>query len=232
MKQTATLINVGRGALVDIPRFGPTDTPIRIRVGINAGEPIAEDDDLYGSDQQHAPHAEHDRPDPSARPVPAGVTRSLREIGIEIPLRRESPGGVVAHAHSLERPGRGASKIRSEDGQRQLEDGTSRMPARDLQHGCVLSVSGKASSQTFRKPCACRTCFSAAQPRTMPSSCDSSSTTVRAPNVPAEGEASRLVDAPPPRYAQRTVHSTRVAIVLVVAFAFVTACGGPDSAAA
>ena len=49
MKQTATLINVGRGALVDIPRFGPTDTPIRIRVGINAGEPIAEDDDLYGT---------------------------------------------------------------------------------------------------------------------------------------------------------------------------------------
>ena len=29
--------------------FAATETPIRIRVGINAGEPIEEDDDLYGS---------------------------------------------------------------------------------------------------------------------------------------------------------------------------------------
>ena len=29
--------------------FGASETPIRIRVGINAGEPIAEDDDLYGT---------------------------------------------------------------------------------------------------------------------------------------------------------------------------------------
>ena len=30
-------------------RFAATETPIRIRIGINAGEPIAEDDDLYGT---------------------------------------------------------------------------------------------------------------------------------------------------------------------------------------
>jgi class 3 adenylate cyclase len=29
--------------------FAETETPIRIRVGINAGEPIEEDDDLYGT---------------------------------------------------------------------------------------------------------------------------------------------------------------------------------------
>ena len=29
--------------------FAATETPIRIRVGINAGEPIAEDDDLFGT---------------------------------------------------------------------------------------------------------------------------------------------------------------------------------------
>ena len=29
--------------------FGATETPIRIRIGINAGEPIEEDDDLYGT---------------------------------------------------------------------------------------------------------------------------------------------------------------------------------------
>ena len=29
--------------------LSPCDTPICIRVGINAGEPIEEDDDLYGS---------------------------------------------------------------------------------------------------------------------------------------------------------------------------------------
>jgi class 3 adenylate cyclase len=34
-------------ALTD--HFAPTETPIRIRVGINAGEPIEEDDDLYGT---------------------------------------------------------------------------------------------------------------------------------------------------------------------------------------
>ncbi len=29
--------------------FSGTETPIRIRVGINAGEPIEEEDDLYGT---------------------------------------------------------------------------------------------------------------------------------------------------------------------------------------
>ncbi len=29
--------------------FAENETPIRIRVGINAGEPIEEDDDLYGA---------------------------------------------------------------------------------------------------------------------------------------------------------------------------------------
>jgi adenylate cyclase len=29
--------------------FADAETPIRIRVGINAGEPIEEDDDLYGA---------------------------------------------------------------------------------------------------------------------------------------------------------------------------------------
>ncbi len=37
------------GAHLPLLDFGESDTPIRIRVGINAGEPIAEDDDLYGT---------------------------------------------------------------------------------------------------------------------------------------------------------------------------------------
>ena len=30
-------------------RFADSDVPIRLRIGINAGEPIAEDDDLHGA---------------------------------------------------------------------------------------------------------------------------------------------------------------------------------------
>ena len=32
-----------------IAQFADSDVPIRLRIGINAGEPIAEDDDLHGA---------------------------------------------------------------------------------------------------------------------------------------------------------------------------------------
>lgn len=35
-------------------RFADADVPIRLRIGINAGEPIAEDDDLHGASVQLA----------------------------------------------------------------------------------------------------------------------------------------------------------------------------------